>query len=90
MVKGKFVLLSFLAAALLCWQFLPMNTPTASSGIVNACSSSTWFYDAVGTRCLIVCPQGDGTTLESGSNRIALIARDNLGIPIEGILATDV
>ena len=88
MVKGKFVLLSILAAALLCWQFLPMNTNTASSGIVDPCSSETDFC-AAGTRCLLVCPQGDGSLLSDGGNEICVTIRDNLGIPIEGILATD-
>jgi hypothetical protein len=66
MVKGKFVLF-LLAAALLCWQFMPMNADTASSGIVDPCSSATWFLQA-GTRCLYICPQGDGQDLSAGGN----------------------
>ncbi len=89
MVKGKFVLLSILAAALLCWQFLPMNTETASSGIVDPCSSSACFVDALGNRCLFICPQGDGNELEDGNNVIRVTVSDDTGAPIPGILATD-
>ena len=89
MVKGKFVLLSILAAARLCWQFLPMNTNSASSGIVDPCSSEVDFCAPTGSRCLIICPQGDGSTLADGGNEICVIVRDNTGAPIAGILASD-
>ena len=88
MVKGKFVLLSILAAALLCWQFMPINTNTASSGIVDPCSSLAEFCQA-GSRCLIICPQGDGTLLSTENNEICVTVRDDNGLPIAGILAND-
>lgn len=89
MVKGKFVLLSILAAALLCWQFLPMNTETASSGIVDPCSSGASFLYP-GTRCLFICPQGDGEDLEDGNNQILVTVSDDTGAPIPGVLAADI
>jgi hypothetical protein len=88
MVKGKFVLLSILAAALLCWQFLPMNTNTASSGIVDPCSSEAAFCGS-GERCFMVCPQGDGDLLSDKGNEICVTIRNSDGDPIENILATD-
>jgi hypothetical protein len=89
MVKGKFVLLSILAAALICWQFLPMNTNSASSGIVDPCSSEADFCAPGGTGCLMICPQGDGPILSDGGNEICVTVRDVNGNPIAGILATD-
>ena len=89
MVKGKFVLLSILAAALLCWQFLPMNTNVASSGIVDPCSSDAEFCYPTGTRCLFICPQGDGSTLADGGNEICVTVKNDLGQPIVGMLGTD-
>ncbi|MFH1754819.1 MAG: Ig-like domain-containing protein [Candidatus Latescibacterota bacterium] len=88
MFKGKFVVLSVLAALLICWQFLPMNTNSASSGIVSPCSSETYFCGA-GDRCWFICPQGDGNTLASGGNTICVHVEDQFGNPIAGILATD-
>lgn len=89
MVKGKFVLLSILAAAILCWQFLPMNADTASSGIVDPCESQAAFCEPGGNGCLIICPQGDGSLLSDGGNEICVTVRDANGNPIAGILATD-
>jgi hypothetical protein len=88
MFKGKFVVLSVLAALLLCWQFLPMNTNSASSGIVHPCSSEAEFCTS-GSRCWFICPQGDGQTLANGSNEICIHIEDATGAPIAGILATD-
>jgi hypothetical protein len=89
MVKGKFALLSILAAALICWQFLPMNTNTASSGIVDPCSSEAGFCEPTGTRCLVICPKGDGSTLADGGNEICVTIRDDNGNPIVGVIGTD-
>jgi len=89
MVRGKFVLLSILAATLICWQFLPMNTNTASSGIVDPCSSEVDFCEVTGTRCLMICPQGDGSTLADGGNEICVTVKDANGAPIVGMIGTD-
>jgi hypothetical protein len=88
MFKGKFVVLSVLAAMLLCWQFLPMNSAPASSGIVDPCSSYAWFCQS-GTRCWFICPQGDAQTLAAGNNEICVCIEDANGNPIPGILASD-
>ena len=89
MFKGKFVFLTLIAAALLCWQIMPASVNTANSGIVDPCSST-----AVGAGCCyMVCPQGDGTRLDDipeCNAIISLVARDNLGIPLVGILAQDI
>jgi hypothetical protein len=88
MFKGKFVVLSVLAALMLCWQFLPMNTSTATSGIVDPCSSYAWFCQA-GSRCWFICPQGDAQSLAAGGNEICVCIEDVNGDPIPNILATD-
>jgi len=65
------------------------RTPThASSGIYDPCSSYTHFLQP-GTRCLITCPKGDGSSLAIGGNQIVVVSRDNTGQPIAGILASD-
>jgi hypothetical protein len=88
MFKGKFVFLSLFAAALLCWQVMPGTVNDAGSGIVHPCSS-----EASGAGCCyLVCPQGDGTRFDDPACNaiISLTARDQFGIPIAGILATDI
>jgi hypothetical protein len=42
-----------------------------------------------GTRCWLVCPQGDGQTLASGGNTIVFQIRDANGNPISGVIASD-
>jgi hypothetical protein len=88
MFRGKLLVLSFIAAAVLCWQFLPLATSTTSSGIPDPCSLLISFVEP-GSRCWFICPQGDGQTLASGNNRIRIIAKDVIGQPIPGILASD-
>jgi len=88
MFKGKFVVLSVLAAMLLCWQFLPMNTETASSGIVDPCSSEAYFCQS-GSRCWFICPQGDADALSAGGNEICVCVKDVNNAPIAGMLASD-
>jgi hypothetical protein len=82
MFKGKFVVLSLIAAALLCWQIMPADV---NSGVVypDSCTSAS----AGG--CLLVCPQGDGPTLGDAGATISVTVRDNTGTPLVGILATD-
>jgi hypothetical protein len=89
MAKGKFVLLSILVAAVICWQFLPMNTQTASSGIIDPCESEASFCNAGGSACLIVCPSGDATALSDEGNEICVTIKDLSGAPIPGMLGTD-
>lgn len=88
MFKGKFVVLSVLAALLFCWQFMPVYVDTANSGIVDPCSSYVLFVEP-GSRCWFICPQGDGQTLAQNGNAIWIQISDATGAPIEGILATD-
>jgi hypothetical protein len=89
MFKGKFVVLSVLAALMICWQFLPMNTSPASSGIVDPCSSDV-LWMTPGTRCWFICPQGDAQTLSAGSNVIWVQIADATGAPIENVIASDI
>lgn len=88
MFKGKFVALSLIAAALLCWQMLPTSVDTANSGIVDPCSSTAV---SVGG-CYIVCPQGDGDNLSAVNPvpaTVFITAKDATGAPIPNILFSD-
>jgi hypothetical protein len=85
MFKGKFVVLSLIAAALLCWQILPTTVNTVNSGIVDACSSSA---SSIGG-CWLVCPQGDGDRLDATGATISVVVKDQAGAPIPGIPAAD-
>lgn len=88
MFKGKLVFLSLIAAALLCWQFMPAGVDNANSGIIYSCSSTA---SGAGC-CYLVCPQGDGTRFDDASCGavISLTARDITGAPIPGIIANDI
>jgi hypothetical protein len=89
MFKGKLVFLSLIAAALLCWQFMPAGVDNANSGIVYSCSST-----AAGTGCCyLICPQGDGTRFDDIPECGAIIsvhAADLTGAPIAGIIGNDI
>lgn len=85
MFKGKFVVLSLIAAAVLCWQVLPMSVDTVNSGIIDACSSSA----STAGGCYMVCPQGDADRLDANGATISLVVKDNAGVPIPGIPAAD-
>lgn len=90
MFKGKLVVLSLIAAALLCWQVMPASVNTVNSGIVDPCSSSA--SSAAG--CWVVCPQGDGAPLNNlapaaGNATISVTVKDATGTPIPGIPAAD-
>jgi hypothetical protein len=86
MLKGKYIVLS-LAAALLCWQAAGIDS--ANSGIVHPCLSTV----SASAGIVLVCPLGDGDLLTAnvsgGSSQISLTVRDNGGIGIPGIPATD-
>jgi hypothetical protein len=90
MLKGKLVVLSLIAAALLCWQVMPASVNSANSGIVDPCSSSA--SSAGG--CYVVCPQGDGPALNVlgpalGDATISVTVKDQTGAAIAGIPAAD-
>jgi hypothetical protein len=90
MFKGKLVVLSLIAAALLCWQVMPASVDSANSGIVDPCSS---FASSAGG-CYVVCPQGDGPPLNAlapaaGDATISVTVRDQTGAAIAGIPAAD-
>jgi hypothetical protein len=91
MFKGKLVVLSLIAAALLCWQVMPASVDTANSGIVDPCSS--FAYIVGGPYCWLVCPQGDGPPLNNltggGDATIYVTAKDQTGNPIPGIPFAD-
>jgi hypothetical protein len=92
MFKGKLVALSLVAAALLCWQMLPVGT--ANSGIVDPCSSTASVSCTDPPACLYLCPQGDAPPLNAldfgGDCTITVRARDATGAPIPGMLAGDI
>lgn len=90
MFKGKLVVLSLMAAALLCWQVMPAHVNTASSGIVDACSSSASTLGG----CWVVCPAGDGAALNAlspaaGDATINVTVKDGTGAAVPGIPAAD-
>lgn len=90
MFKGKLVVLSLIAAALLCWQVMPASVNTANSGIVDPCSSSA--SSAGG--CWVVCPAGDAAPLNAlspaaGDATISVTVKDATGAPVPGIPAAD-
>ena len=85
MFKGKFLVLSLIAAALLCWQMMPASVDTANSGIVNPCSSTA--SSAGG--CYVICHQGDGDRLEDVGATITVYVKDNLGAPIPNVPGAD-
>jgi hypothetical protein len=90
MFKGKFVVLTVIAAALLSWQIMPASVDTANSGIVDPCSSTAFTAcPAPAGGCLYVCPQGDGPTLAQTGCVISVCAKDQTGTPIAGIPAAD-
>ena len=86
MLKGKYVLLS-LAAALVCWQVVGIET--ANSGIVVAYKSTV----SANAGVVLVCPLGDGDPLTlavGGVNcQVSLTVRDNANVGIGGIPFTD-
>jgi hypothetical protein len=92
MFKGKLVVLSLIAAALLCWQVMPASVSTVNSGIVDPCSSSA---SIVGSDyCWVVCPQGDGPALnlltpKPGDATISVTVHDQTGAAVPGIPAAD-
>lgn len=88
MLKGKFAVLSLVAAALLCWQVAGVDT--VNSGIVDPCNSTA--SSASGVH--FICPQGDGDALNSliGPNpdmTISVSIKDNTNAPVPGIPAAD-
>ena len=87
MFKGKFVVLSLVAAALLCWQMMPAAVDTANSGIVHPCSSTA--TTGVGSYCATACPQGDGDNLGDVGGLISVLVKDNTGAVIPNIPASD-
>lgn len=87
MFKGKFVVLSLVAAALLCWQMMPAAVDTANSGIVHPCSSTA--TSGAGPYCVTACPQGDGDILGDNGALITVLVKDQTGAPIPGIPASD-
>jgi hypothetical protein len=87
MFKGKFVVLSLVAAALLCWQMMPAAVDTANSGIVHPCSSTA--TSGPGPYCVAVCPQGDGDIIGDVGGLITVVVKDQTGAPIPGIPASD-
>lgn len=90
MFKGKLVVLSLIAAALLCWQVMPASVDTANSGIVDPCSS---FASSAGG-CWVICPLGDAAPLnalspQAGNATISVTVRDATGAAVPGIPAAD-
>lgn len=93
MFKGKFLVLTLVAAALLCWQVMPASVDSANSGIVDPCSS---LATTAGGGCCSLCPAGDGTALNAlgaaspiADNTITVTVNDQTGAPVPGIPAAD-
>ena len=89
MFRGKAIILSFLAALLLCLQNVPLTIHAASTGIPEPCSLLVSFMEP-GSRCWFICPQGDAQTLASAGNRIQVIVKNINGEPVSGVLASDI
>ena len=89
MFKGKFVVLTVIAAALLCWQVMPASVDNANSGIVDPCSSTASVPSMLDTCCLYVCPQGDGPELSDCGSIISITVKDQSGTPLDGVPAAD-
>jgi hypothetical protein len=92
MFKGKLVVLSLIAAALLCWQVMPASVNTVNSGIVDPCSSVASISGS--GHCWVICPEGDGPLLnaltpKAGDATISVTAKDQTGLGIPGIPAAD-
>jgi hypothetical protein len=90
MFKGKFVVLSLIAAALLSWQVMPASVDTVNSGVVDPCSSSA----SSDPGCWVICPLGDGAFLNNlipagGDATISVTVKDQTGAAIPGIPAAD-
>lgn len=83
MMKGKFAVLSLVAAALLCWQVAGVET--VNSGIVDPCFSTA--SSASGVH--FICPQGDGDALAGAGLTISVTVKDNTDAPVPGIPAAD-
>jgi hypothetical protein len=92
MLKGKFAVLSLVAAALLCWQVAGVDT--VNSGIVDPCESTA----TSDTGVHFICPQGDGDALTTGGSNpapggpgltIFVTILDNTTAPVPGIPAAD-
>ncbi|MDH5627168.1 MAG: hypothetical protein OEY69_02625, partial [Candidatus Krumholzibacteria bacterium] len=79
MLKGKFAILSLVAAALLCWQVAGVDT--VNSGIVDPCNSTA--SSAAGVH--FICPQGDGDPLSGAGLTISVTINDNTNAPVAGI-----
>ena len=62
---------------------------TGEHGIWDGCTSSVFFVQS-GTRCLIACPEGDGSMLADGGNEIVVVVRDLAELPVPNIPATDI
>jgi hypothetical protein len=97
MFKGKFVVLSLLAAALLSWQMMP-GADVANSGLVNPCSSTASVDLGDAPYCYLICPRGDGDLLSAlpqplagapHSGVVTVTVKDDAGIALAGIPATD-
>jgi hypothetical protein len=93
MLKGKFIVLSLAAAALLCLQ-VAGSVNTVNSGIVHPCSStasSPGTYPADPADVHFACPKGDVPIgLGALGLTISVTVKDNTGAPIVGLPAADV
>jgi hypothetical protein len=83
MLKGKFAVLSLVAAALLCWQVAGVST--VNSGVVDPCNSTA--SSAAGVH--FICPQGDGDALSAAGLTISVTIKDNTNAAVAGLPAAD-
>jgi len=80
MSKGKFVVLSLAAVALIAW-----GVGTVNSGIVDGTNSTA----SAAAATILACPQGDGDQLSAKGGTISVTVKDNTNAPIPGIPAAD-
>lgn len=84
MLKGKFAVLSLVAAALLCLQIAGVNA--VNSGVVDPCNSTA--SSAAGVT--FACPQDDGDLLSASGLTISVTVKDNVNVAVPNVPAADI
>jgi hypothetical protein len=89
MSRAKLAVFSVVTAALLGWQFAPVdNTVHASSEGIELCTDVT--SSSAGANCWLVCPMGDGDRLDEVGATISVRVTTLGTTPVPGIPASDI